>query len=146
MRILVTMETAEGIYVIVDMKLKTNLLICRGSFVDNLIVTGEIKSSVSVPEFNELVTNQEDETTNNNDTNENHEENSDPMSDSEHIELKESDLWRQTKPITVIKDISKKIKARRASERRRSSEFSDSDAKAAIDLLRMKKTVETMKV
>ena len=56
------------------MKLKTNLLICRGSFVDNLIVTGEIKSSVSVPEFNELVTNQDDETTNNNDTNENHEE------------------------------------------------------------------------
>ena len=107
-------------------------------------MTGEIKSSVSVPEFNELVTNREDETTNNNDTNENHEENSE--SDSEHIELKESDLWRQTKPITVIKDISKKIKARRASERRRSSEFSDSDAKAAIDLLRMKKTVETMKV
>ena len=36
-------------------------------------------------------------------------------SDNEVNDWQESDLWKQTKPITLIKDISKKVKARRAS-------------------------------
>ena len=36
-------------------------------------------------------------------------------SDTEVNDWQESDLWKQTKPITLIKDISKKVKARRAS-------------------------------
>ena len=44
--------------------------------------------------------------------------------DSASFEWAESDLWKQTKPISVIKDISKKIKARRTSERRRFSIYS----------------------
>ena len=63
-------------------------------------------------------------------------------SDSEKIELGELDLWRCTQPITVIKDISRKMKSRRASERRRSSELSDSDTK---DLIRLQRTVNVMK-
>ena len=35
--------------------------------------------------------------------------------DADTHEWQESDLWKQTKPITLIKDISKKVKARRAS-------------------------------
>ena len=63
-------------------------------------------------------------------------------SDSEKIELGELDLWKCTQPITVIKDISRKMKSRRASERRRSSELSDSDTK---DLIRLQRTVNVMK-
>ena len=63
-------------------------------------------------------------------------------SDSERIELGEQDLWKCTQPITVIKDISRKMKSRRASERRRSSELSDSDTK---DLIRLQRTVNVMK-
>ena len=33
-------------------------------------------------------------------------------------EMKEADLWQHTKPIKVIKDISKKLKMRRAERRR----------------------------
>ena len=39
-------------------------------------------------------------------------------SDTELYELQESDLWKHTKPIKVVKDISKKLKARRAERRR----------------------------
>ena len=39
-------------------------------------------------------------------------------SDTEVYELQESDLWKHTKPIKVVKDISKKLKARRAERRR----------------------------
>ena len=63
-------------------------------------------------------------------------------SDGEKIELGELDLWKCTQPITVIKDISRKMKSRRASERRRSSEMSDSDTK---DLIRLQRTVNVMK-
>ena len=66
----------------------------------------------------------------------------DDFSDSEHIELGEQELWSCTQPITVIKDISKKSKSRRASERRRSSELSDSETK---DLIRLQRTVNLMK-
>ena len=45
-------------------------------------------------------------------------------------------------PITAIKDVSRKMKSRRASERRRSSELSDSDTK---DLIRLQRTVNVMK-
>ena len=63
-------------------------------------------------------------------------------SDGDRIELGELDLWKCTKPITAIKDISRKMKSRRASERRRSSELSDGDTK---DLIRLQRTVNVMK-
>ena len=63
-------------------------------------------------------------------------------SDGEKIELGEQDLWKCTQPITVIKEISRKMKSRRASERRRSSDLSDSDTK---DLIRLQRTVNVMK-
>merc|ERR1712183_674510 len=63
-------------------------------------------------------------------------------SDSEKIELGEQDLGKCTQPITVIKEISRKMKSRRASERRRSSELSDSETK---DLIRLQRTVNVMK-
>ena len=89
---------------------------------DDLTVLSEeasISASVSVPEnLNEIEmtenSNVIDESVNSNDT-----ETGFDCPD----EWKESDLWKQTKPITVIKDISKKIKARRASERRRYISF-----------------------
>ena len=74
----------------------------------------EISASVSVPEnLNEI------------ETLDNHENIviDVPVDISDDVESydewKESDLWKQTRPISVIKNISQKIKCRRASERRR---------------------------
>lgn len=88
----------------------------RLSIEENLLILSEeedpsdegknLKSSVSVPDFLDQT---EDLTENL------HEDDTDVTS----FEWAESDLWKQTKPISVIKDISKKIKARRTSERRR---------------------------
>ena len=54
------------------------------------------------------------------------------------------DLWKHTLPIAVMENTWKN-KTRRASMRRRSSGVSEEDAKAALDRLRMEKTVNVMK-
>ena len=66
----------------------------------------------------------------------------DDFYEGEQTELGEQELWKCTQPITAIKDISRKIKSRRGSERRRSSELSDSEAK---DLIRLQRSVNVMK-
>ena len=55
-----------------------------------------------------------------------------------------SDLWKHTLPIAIVES-AWKHKTRRASTRRRSSEVSESDAKAVLDRLRMEKAVNVMK-
>ena len=98
---------------------KSFLIVWRGSFlgVDNLLEEAPISNSISVPDnLNEI-----EATDNNNDIDESANINDTEAGFDCPHEWKESDLWKQTKPITVIKDISKKIKARRASERRRYS-------------------------
>ena len=83
-----------------------------------------------------------DDNNDDDDDDDNNEPQFDDFYESEHKELGEQELWNCTQPITVIKDISRKIKSRRSSERRRSSELSDSDAK---DLIRLQRTVNVMK-
>ena len=58
--------------------------------------------------------------------------------------VKMEDLWKQTIPIAIIEN-TWKAKARRGSMRRRSSGGSESDAKAALDKLRIEKTVNVIK-
>ena len=47
-----------------------------------------------------------------------------------------------SRPMRVLHSVCRKMKSRRASERRRSSELSDSDTK---DLIRLQRTVNVMK-
>ena len=99
----------------------------RGSCVESLSLLSVDENSSSVKKNDNEVEKSSQETENiNENENENNcdqtefvENNVDIVeevdNDADAHEWQESDLWKQTKPITLIKDISKKVKARRAS-------------------------------
>ena len=101
---------------------------CRGSCIESLTLLSVNENQKTLPENknndNEVeksltVTanlNEDDNSCDKLEPVENNENTAEEVdSDNDVIDWQESDLWKQTKPITVIKDISKKVKARRAS-------------------------------